>query len=247
MLHVQFAVDGQRQLVRQHFNGFQRNGKFPEIILAIGKRYGGLCNALIVRSQHLEEHIGGNIANVLSGVKSEHIALRKRVVEVDVLIVELFGDLANLHATCAKLVVRFDGHGHDGSVLILVGKRHLMDGIIHDVGSRRVLFLRGVFPEREGTCFGNAGIVGGQRRHDLARAVLDLVDNSFQPLFRIGGDSDVAVFGFLGFAARQHLANLFNANLAFCRHVGEGNLCDGVAGDSRAFDLGGDDIRAYGG
>ena len=155
MPHVQLAVDGEREFIREQINRFVRNGKLLKIIIAVRKRYGGLCNALIVRSQHLEEHIGGNIANVLSGVKSEHIALRKRVVEVDLLIIELFCDLADLHAARLKLVVRLNGHGHNGSILILVGKRHLMDGIIHDVGSRRVLFLRGVFPEWERVRFRN--------------------------------------------------------------------------------------------
>ena len=121
-----------------------------------------------------------------------------------------------------------------------------MDGIIYDVGNGHALFLHGVFAEREHLRFRNAGIVGGQRRHDLARDVLDLEHNAFQPFLRIGGNGDVAVFGFLGFAARQHLADLFNAYLAFCRYIGEGNLCDGVGGDGCAFDLGGDDIRAYG-
>ena len=148
MLHVQFAVDGQRQLVRQHFNGFQRNGKLLKIIIAVRKRYGGLCNALIVRSQHLEEHIGGDIANVLSGVKSEHIALRKFVVEVELFGIKVLRELANLYAACAKLVIFLDGSGHDGRVLVLVSKRHVMDCLVHGIRRRRAFFLHGVAAKR---------------------------------------------------------------------------------------------------
>ena len=187
ILHVLFAADGEREIGFEQMHGFVGDEKLLQVVIPIWELCFALSNALCVGGQHLHKHIGGNVANRLGGVKPEHIPFRKRVVEVDVLIVELFGDLANLHATCAKLVVRFDGHGHNGGILILVGKRYLMDGIIHDVGCGRTRFLHGVLAKREHLRFRNAEIVRGQRHHDLARAVPDLVHNAFQPFLRIGG------------------------------------------------------------
>ena len=243
VLHVQFAADGEREIAFEQMHGFIGDEKLLQVVIPIREFCFALSNALRVGGQYLHKHIGGNVANRLGGVKPEHIPFRKRVVEVDVLIVELFGDLANLHAACAKLVVRFDGHGHDGSVLILISKRHFMDSLVHDIRRRRVFFLHGVAAKRQRLRFRNAGIVRGQRCHDLAHAVPDLVHNASQPFLCIGGNGDVAILGFLGLAARQHIAHLFNADFALCRHVGKWNLCHGIRGDCGTFDLGGDDIR----
>ena len=98
-------------------------------------------NALIVGGQHLHKHLSGQVANRFSLIKPENIALGKRVVEVDLLMIELFRDLANLHAARLKLVVRLNGHGHNGSILILVGKRHGMNSIVHNVTCGCALFL----------------------------------------------------------------------------------------------------------
>ena len=141
VLHVQFAVDGQRDFFGKHLNRFHGNGKLFEIILAMRELCRAFGNALIVGGQYLHKHLSGQVANRFSRIKPENIALGKRVVEVDLLIIELFRDLANLHAARLKLVVRLNGHGHNGSILILVGKRHGMNSIVHNVTCGCALFL----------------------------------------------------------------------------------------------------------
>ena len=85
---------------------------------------------------------------MLSGVKPEHIALRKFVVEVELFEIKVLRELANLYAACAKLVICLDGSGHDGRVLVLVSKRHFMDCLVHGICRGRAFFLHGVAAKR---------------------------------------------------------------------------------------------------